>query len=278
MQSDLIGTTDPRSLAGKLALVTGAGTGIGQGVALELARQGADVVLHYYGDVAGADEAIAQIAAAGRRAIAIPGDLRVVAECRSVVDQAAAFLGGLDALVNNSGVTLTSRFETVDEAQFDDLYQVNIRSHFFCAQQALPYFLERGQSLTQRSPGARWAGGCIVNISSVHGIAGFTGHSVYAGTKGAINAFVRELAIELCPQHVRVNAIAPGSIEVQSTFIRSPSYTREAGNASVPWGRVGLPSDIAAAAAFLISDAAEFVTGHVMYVDGGLTAKMAIPQ
>lgn len=278
MQSDTGGAADPRSLMGKLVLVTGGGTGIGQGIAIELARQGADVAVHYTGAVEGADETIAQITAVGRRAIAIPGDLGVVAECRRVVDQAAAFLGGLDGLVNNAGVTHTAAFEDVDEELFDSLYQINIRGQFFCAQQALPYLLERGSTRQAGAPRSHWAGGSIVNISSVYSIAGLPDHSVYAGTKGAINAFIRELAIELCPAHVRVNAIAPGSIEVQSTWVRSPGYTREQGNAVVPWGRIGLPVDIAHSAAFLISDASEMITGHVMYVDGGLTAKMALPQ
>jgi NAD(P)-dependent dehydrogenase (short-subunit alcohol dehydrogenase family) len=126
-------------------------------------------------------------------------------------------------------------------------------------------------------PGAAWAGGSIINISSVHGFAGFTGHSVYAGTKGAIDAFSRELAIELCRSHIRVNVIAPGSVEV-ARYANLPNYSRERGDSLVPWGRIGIPADIGYAAAFLISDASEFMTGHVLYIDGGLTAKMAIPQ
>jgi NAD(P)-dependent dehydrogenase (short-subunit alcohol dehydrogenase family) len=113
-------------------------------------------------------------------------------------------------------------------------------------------------------------------MSSVHGAAGFVGHSVYAGTKGAINAFGRELAVEMCYKHIRVNVLAPGSIEVDSYFKSDPNYTREMGNSMVPWGRVGLPEDVGYLAAYLMSDAAEFMTGHVLYFDGGLTAKMAI--
>ena len=130
---------DPTSLEGKLVLVTGAGTGIGQGVALELARRGADVVLHYSSSAAGANAAVEQIVATGRRAAAFQGDLAKVEDCRRVVDQAAAFLGGLDGLVSNAGITATYDFLDVTPEQFDRLYHVNIRGQFFCAQQAVPY-------------------------------------------------------------------------------------------------------------------------------------------
>ena len=203
-------------------------------------------------------------------------NISLVADCRRVVDEAVQFLGGLDGLFNNAGLTFTKPFEQVTEEEFNRIYEVNIRGQFFTCQQAIPHMLERGKQLRERYPDRPWAGGSIVNISSVHGVAGFVGHSVYAGTKGAINAFGRELAVELCPKHIRVNVLAPGSIEVASYFKSDPNYTREMGNSMVPWGRVGLPEDVGYLAAYLMSDAAEFMTGHVLYFDGGLTAKMAI--
>ena len=137
--------------------------------------------------------------------------------------------------------------------------------------------ITRGEDLRRQYPDGVWAGGSIVNISSVHGFSGAPGHSVYAGTKGAINAFTRELASELCAVHIRANVLAPGSIEVPSYFKNDANYTREYGNSLVPWGRIGLPQDCGYIGAFLLSDASEFMTGHVLYFDGGLTAKMALP-
>jgi NAD(P)-dependent dehydrogenase (short-subunit alcohol dehydrogenase family) len=233
------------------------------------------VVLSYRGSAQGAQEAVAEIQGMGRRAAAIQADLAKVEGCRRVVDEAVRFLGGLDGLFNNAGLTFTKDFLSVSEDEFDRLYAVNIRSQYFTCQQAVPYLLERGRELARRSPDRPWAGGSIVNMSSVHCQAGFPGHSLYAGTKGAISAFSRELAVELCPQHIRVNVLAPGTIEVPSYF-SDPHYTRDLGSGFVPWGRVGLPEDVGYLAAYLLSDAAEFMTGHVLYFDGGLTAKMAI--
>jgi NAD(P)-dependent dehydrogenase (short-subunit alcohol dehydrogenase family) len=221
-------------------------------------------------------EAVDQIKGLGRRAIALQANIGVVAECRRVVDEAARFLGGLDGLFNNAGVTFTKAFDQVTEEEFNRIYEVNIRGQFFTCQQAVPYMIKRGKELRARYPDRPWAGGSIVNMSSVHGAAGFVGHSVYAGTKGAINAFGRELAVEMCYKHIRVNVLAPGSIEVDSYFKTDPNYTREIGNSMVPWGRIGMPEDVGYLAAYLMSDAAEFMTGHVLYFDGGLTAKMAI--
>jgi glucose 1-dehydrogenase/3-oxoacyl-[acyl-carrier protein] reductase len=266
----------PFNLEGKYLLVTGAGTGIGRGIALELARQGADVAIGYCGSSQGAIETVEEIRGMERRAVAIQANLTEVANCRRLVDEAVEFLGGLDGLINNAGITFTKNFQNVTEEDFSRIFNVNIRSQYFTCQQAVPYMIERGEELRSRYPDCPWAGGSIVNMSSAHGFAGFVGHSVYAGTKGAVNAFSRELAVELCPKHIRVNVIAPGTIEVPSYFKADPSYTREVGNSLVPWGRAGLPEDVGYLAAYLMSDAAEFMTGHVLYFDGGLTAKMAI--
>ena len=218
------------NLGGKLVLVTGAGTGIGQGIAMALAEMGADVALHYSRSAEGAREAVAHIEALGRRAIAIQGDLGVVADCRRVVDEAAAFLGGLDGLVNNAGITTTIDFLDVTEEQFDRSYDLNIRGQFFCAQQAVRHMVERGRAAA--GGGSRTAGGRAAASSTSRRCTprlGCPGHSVYAGTKGAINAWTRELAVELLPCHIRANVLAPGTIEVPSYWRKSPGYSRERG-------------------------------------------------
>lgn len=251
------------TIQGKLALVTGAGTGIGREVALEFARQGASVVLHYANSSTGAASAVAEITAAGGKALAIQADLGQVAECFRLVDSAAAFLGGLDILINNAGITETWDFETVTPAQFDQLYNVNIRGQFFCAQQAVKHMLQRGK-------------GAIVNMTSVHGFAGMPGHSVYAGTKGAIIAWTREIGIELAPKQIRVNAVAPGWVEVPSHYVKYADYDVNEGAKVIPIGRVGAPLDIAKVCAFLASDDAAFVVGATLLVDGGTVALMSL--
>jgi NAD(P)-dependent dehydrogenase (short-subunit alcohol dehydrogenase family) len=269
-----VGTID---LSGKLVLVTGAGTGIGRGIALAAARAGADVVLHYASSAVGAQSAVAEIAALGRRACALQADLCSTVDCCRLVDQAAAFLGGLDGIVNCAGLTLNKPFLAVTPDDFEDLYALNIRGQYFVAQQAVRHIVERGRAL-RAAGGPAWAGGSIVNISSVHGLVGKVGHSLYAGTKGAINAFSRELAVELIPEHIRVNVIAPGTIEVPRYLEQNPAYTSALGGSWVPWGRVGQPDDVGHLAVYLLSDASEFMTGQVLCLDGGLTAKMAFPQ
>jgi NAD(P)-dependent dehydrogenase (short-subunit alcohol dehydrogenase family) len=254
-------------LAGKRALVTGSGTGIGREIALEFARQGADVVLHYAHSGSGAESAAEEMRTLGRRATVVQASFDDLEAVTDLGRQAVEFLGGVDCLVNNSGITLNKPFLEVTREQFDLLYDVNIRAQFFLTQQIVQDMLPRG-------------GGAVCNITSVHGVAGAPEHSVYAGTKGAIIAYTRALAVELAHRGVRVNAIAPGWVTVENYFKAIPGFeeqaAQEAARNAVPVGRAGTPLDIARLAVFLCSKDAEFIIGQTLVADGGTTSLMSL--
>jgi len=254
-------------LTGKKALITGAGTGIGREIAMEFARRGADVVLHYAHSSAGALSAVSEIERMGRRAFAVQADFDKVEAVIELAEKAAAALGGIDCLVNNSGITMNKPFLQVTPEQFDTLYHVNVRAQFFLTQAVVRHMLGSG-------------GGAICNLTSIHGLQGAPEHSVYAGTKGAIIAYTRTLAVELAHKGIRVNAIAPGWITVENHFKANPDSTPESvaemAYRAIPVGRVGVPVDGARLAAFLCSDEADFIIGQTIVTDGGSTALMSL--
>ena len=258
-------------LAGRRAVVTGAGTGIGREVALEFARQGADVVVHYSRSAKGAHSAVAEIAALGRRATALQADLSQVANCFDLIDRAVEFLGGLDILMNNAGITIAGPFLDAKPEDFDLLYHVNVRGQFFCAQRAAR------QMLAQAQPG-QTCKGVIINMSSIHGLAGFVDHTIYDGTKGAIVAMTRSMAVELAPLGIRVNGITPGWIVVDSHYRQIHNFDPEGiGQRMVPWRRLGWPIEVARACAYMASDDADYLVGHILTLDGGVLAKVSLP-
>jgi len=258
--------TSNGKLQGKRALVTGSGTGLGREIALEFARQGADIVLHFFRSAKGAQSAIEQVQAMGRRTTAFQADLSDVQACLDLVDRAVEFLGKIDILMNNAGISESRQFSEVTPEYFDLLYHVNIRGQFFCAQRAIKHMLDQGHK------------GVIINTTSSHARSSLPGFSVYAGTKAAIWGWTQQLAVELAPLGIRVNAICPGWTEVESFHREIPYFDPEAIGRLIPYQRMGKPIDIARACVYMASEDSDYMVGHVMVVDGGTMAKMALPD
>ena len=251
-------------MEGKRVLVTGAGTGIGRGIALGFAKAGATIALHYSRSSKGADDAVAEILAGGGKAAAFKADFEKIEPLQAMAREAVSFLVGLDVVVNNAGITMNMPFEKATPEQFDGLYHVNVRAPFFLTQAVLPE-LEKSR-------------GVVINISSIHAYEGYTEHSIYAGTRGAIISFTRQLAIELAPRGVRVVGLAPGAVPVENHFKAMPGVDpaqaiSECGN-GIPCGFAGTPADIANIAIFLASPAARYILGQTLVADGGTTSWM----
>jgi NAD(P)-dependent dehydrogenase (short-subunit alcohol dehydrogenase family) len=254
-------------MTGKRVLVTGSGTGLGSGIALEFAQMGADVVVHFAHDETGARSVVDQIRNLGRKSEMFKADFDKVDEVIRLGDQAVACLGGIDILINNSGISMNKPFLEVKPEWFDLLFRVNMRAQFFLTQRIVRDMLTRG-------------GGAICNITSIHGVSGAPEHSLYAATKGAIIAFTRSLAVEMAHKGIRVNAIAPGWVTVESYYNALPGFNEtdaaRVAAEKIPLGRAGRKSDIAKLAVFLCSNDAEFIVGQTIVADGGTSSLMSL--
>ena len=244
-------------LDGKTALVTGAGSGIGQCIAETYAREGAWVAL---ADIDG-DAAKSAARAIGNNAIAVRCDVTKKADIAAALDETLSAFGALDILVNNAGATHVNKpMLEIEEAEFDRIYAVNVKGVFLFCQAVVPHFRKQGS-------------GAIINIGSTAGLRPRPGLSAYNATKGAVHILTKSLAVELAPDRIRVCAVAPVATETPllPSFLGPAEGMREKFIATVPLNRLAQPQDIANAALFLASAEAEFMTGNVVEVDGGRT-------
>jgi glucose 1-dehydrogenase len=247
-------------LLGRKLLVTGSSKGIGRGIAIRLAEEGADVAINYNSDPGGAEAALAEVEALGRRGVIIKANLGSVAAVRDLVSQSAKALGGLDVLVNNAGIEKHAPFWDVTENDFDAVLDVNLKGVFFATQAFVQQCRAAGRP------------GKIINISSVHEELAFPNFAAYCASKGGVRMLTRTLAVELGELGITINSIAPGAIEtpINTKLLNDPvklqSLVRQ-----IPLGRLGKPADVAGLAVFLASSDSDYVTGTTYLIDGGLT-------
>lgn len=245
-------------LAGKIAVVTGASKGIGAAIAKDLAAEGAAVVVNYASSKAGADKVVAEITAAGGKAIAVQADLSRPEEVTRLLAATKSEFGRLDILVNNAGIYQMAPLEQVDADHFHRQFDLNVLGLLLTTKEALPLFPAEG--------------GSVINISSVISTARFPGSSVYSATKGAVDAVTRALSAELGPRKIRVNAINPGMVETEGVHAAgiAGSDMQKAVEAQTPLGRIGQPEDISGAAVFLASPESSWITGETFVISGGM--------
>lgn len=249
------------SLIGKKALVTGASRGIGKGIALALAEQGADVAINYRGSTDQANAVVEEIKKLGHAAFTVQADVSKVDEVGKMFEEIKSKWGKLDILVNNAGIIDYASFENIPEEQWDRILGTNLKGQFLCSQQAVKIM---------RSPGRII---CIASIASGGVGVGFQQLAHYSASKGGVIGMVESMALDLAKRGINVNAIAPGAIETDmSKGAMADPETAKSFLSRVPKGRIGQPADIGAAAAFLASDEADYITGAVIYVDGGWLA------
>lgn len=254
----------PIDLAGKVALVTGGSKGIGRALALGLGEAGASVAVNYNTDREGAESAVEAIRAAGGNAVAIGANVASAAACRELVAATVRELGRIDVAYCHAGITSWGSFLDYTEEAFDAVVSTNLKGTYFTAQAAAREMVRQGD------------GGRIIVTSSVTGNQAVQYLSAYAMTKGGLQMLVRNLVLELSPHRITVNALAPGAVTNERNLDDDPEYeTKWAG--VVPLGRAGQPADVVGAALFLASEAAAWITGQTLVVDGGWTAYSPTP-
>jgi len=254
-------------LSGQKALVTGANSGIGKGVALALGRAGADVVVNYVTGDEAAEAVVQEIRAGGSKAYAHKADVSNEGEVQAMFKKMLAELGTIDILVNNAGLQRDAPFEQMTLEQWNTVIGINLTGQFLCAREAVREFKRRGvvQAVS-------CAAGKIICMSSVHEIIPWAGHVNYAASKGGIMLMMKSIAQEVAPYRIRVNSISPGAIRTPiNTKAWSTPEAYERLMNLVPYNRIGEPEDIGRAAVWLASDNADYVTGVSLIVDGGMT-------
>ena len=241
-------------LNGKVAIVTGRSRGIGRGIAIELAKEGAFIVVNYSKDEEGAKKVVEEIKNLGVSAIKIKCNISSYDECRKLVNETIKHFGKIDILVNNAGISVIGLFMDASKEEIDKMINNNLLGTLYMTRNVLPHMLSKG--------------GNIVNISSMWGNVGASCETLYSTTKGGINLFTKALAKEMAMSNIRVNAIAPGVIDTDMNSFLSDSDRKEL-EEEIPFGRFGTASEIGKTAVFLCSSDSSYITGQVLTVDGG---------
>jgi glucose 1-dehydrogenase len=256
-----------KKLTGQTAIVTGANSGIGEGVAISLGEAGANVVVNYVVNPDAANVIVEKIKSFGSNAIAVQADVSKEDQVINMFQQTIKEFGTVDILINNAGLQRDAKFHEMTLAQWQFVIDVNLTGQFLCAREAVREFLKRGIV-----PDRSVACGKIICMSSVHELIPWSGHVNYATSKGGIRMLMQSLAQEYGTQKIRVNSICPGAIK---TPINKQAWeTPEAYNSLmtlIPYNRIGVPEDIGKLAVFLASDDSDYITGASIFIDGGMT-------
>ena len=254
-------------LRGQKALVTGANSGIGLGVALALGRAGADVVVNYVSGDETAQRVVEEIKQSGVQAYAHKADVSKEEQVQAMFQRMCNEFGTIDILINNAGLQRDAAFDQMTLEQWNTVISINLTGQFLCAREAVREFKRRGVV-----PEVSCAAGKIICISSVHEVIPWAGHVNYAASKGGVMLMMKSIAQEVAPYRIRVNSIAPGAIRTPiNTAAWNTPEAYEALMTLVPYKRIGETDDIGHAAVWLASDAADYVTGISLYIDGGMT-------